>query len=542
MALMLNALPRIPEPQNSPFIGFTKGTPEKEALIKELEKIRSRKEIPMLPLWINGPRLTAKQGQCLVPHDYRRLLASYSKAEEKDVMEAIDTVLAARSRWAQIPWPMRLNIFLEAARLLETKYLVPMVAAVMEDYSKNPFEAFIDVQELIDFLKFNCYYASRLYAQQPASNNDTLNILDYLPLEGFVFAVPPNNFIAINGNLCTAPLIMGNVVVAKPSSDVIYSFHQFLKILHEAQLPKDVLAVLYGDSGMIGNIILDHPMLNGVHFTGGTDTFHSIWEKIGRNIGKYNAYPRLVGETGGKDAIVVYDDADPQQSAVSIAVGAFGAQGRKCSATSRVYMTTDMLIRVYPHLLALMDKIRVGDVADFGNYMGAIINEREHHKITEFIERAKKYHKVVFKGGAITGKNGWFIAPHVIVTGDPHYETMQEEIFGPVLTVCVLTQEGFRSVLKLCDETSPYALTGAIHTADMLTFCEALQELRFAAGNMSDDRTTAAMVNQQPFSGGRKSGTNSKVGWWLNLLQWTSPRTICMRHAKTTFPPAYLEA
>ncbi|MBI1888586.1 MAG: aldehyde dehydrogenase family protein, partial [Candidatus Spechtbacteria bacterium] len=374
---------------------------------------------------------------------------------------------------------------------------------------------------------------------------DTFNLLDYLPLEGFVFSASPNNFIAINGNLCTAPLIMGDVVIAKPSSDVVYSFHIFLKILHEAGLPADVLSVLHGNSKMIGDILLEHPMLSGIHFTGGTETFSEMWRRVGQNVDKYRNFPVLVGETGGKDPIVVYDDSDPLQIAIAMAVGGFGAQGRKCSSTSRVYMTPEMFAKVEPHLTTFLRTIKVGDVADVTNYLGAIINEREYEKVNSYINQA--YHdfdKGVRKilRGTIPGTQGWFIAPTIIVTDNPHYRTISEEVFGPVITICLLPKDRFeKEVLTLCDSTSPYALTGAIHTQDVLQFCEALHELRFAAGNIYDDRTTAAMVNQQPFSGMRKSGTDSKVGWSQNLRNWTKPRTICLRSVKTTFPPKYLE-
>ncbi len=547
MALMLNALPKIPKPENSPFVSFAKGTKERQELEQEIARLRNLPEYqkPCLPLWINGPVYTDKTKSCIVPHDLKRCLGIYALASEESVQLAIHTVLNAREQWSQIPWFMRFHIFRRAARLIETKYLIPLVAAVMEDYSKNPFEAFIDVQELIDFLNFNVYYASTIYAEQPDCDRDTSNMLDYMPHEGFVFALSPNNFIAINGNLCTAPLIMGNVVIAKPSSDVLYSFHMFLNVLHEAGLPPDVLAVLQGDSKMIGDIVLNHPMLAGVHFTGGTDTFNRICQQVGTNIAKYKNYPKIVGETGGKDPIVVYDDADPAQTAVSMVVGAFGAQGRKCSATSRVYMTPGMFSRVRPHLEGFLNKIRVGDVADFRNYMGAIINEREYRKINLYIERAKKNMpervKLILFGREVS-ESGWFIPPTVIVTDDPDYETMREEIFGPVVTICLLPKDRFeKEVLEICDNTSPYALTGAIHTGDMLKFCEALHELRFAIGNVYDDRTTAAMVDKQPFSGGRKSGTNSKVGWRLNLFNWVNPRTICLRTLKTSFPPKYLD-
>ncbi|KKU51211.1 MAG: 1-pyrroline-5-carboxylate dehydrogenase [Parcubacteria group bacterium GW2011_GWA2_47_10] len=543
---MVNACPVIPKPQNSPFVSFAKGTKERDLLQREIERSRSKKHLDSsaIPLWINGPVVTGTKRYCIVPHNLKQGLGLYSVASEYHVARAVETVLAARDRWVQAPWFMRFHIFRKAARLIETKYLIPLVTAVMEDYSKNAFEAFIDVQELIDFLNFNVYFAYELYSKQPDSNADTFNMINYSPHEGFIFAVSPNNFIAINGNLCTAPLIMGNVVIAKPSSDVVYSFNMFLNILIEAGLPRDVLAVLYGDSKVIGEMLLDHPMLAGVHFTGGTDTFNAMNRTVGQNIEKYKNYPKIVGETGGKDPIVVYDDHDPLQTATAIVVGGFGAQGRKCSATSRVYMTQGMLVRVLPHLKKYLGMIKVGDVADFRNYMGAIINEREFKKINEYINRAHldKDAKSILSGKVGFASNGYFIPPTIILTTNPDYVTVREEIFGPVVTIVTIPEERFeKEVLDICDRTSPYALTGAVHTGDVLKFCEALQKLRYAVGNFYDDRTTAAMVNAQPFSGGRKSGTNSKVGWWPNLMNWVNMQTVCLRLSKTTFPPACVD-
>lgn len=552
MALMVNALPKIRKPENAPFISFEMGSKERYILQKEIERLRSKDQSnpEILPLWINGSVITNKSEPCIVPHDFKRTLAVYSKARDEHVKMAIDTVLAARERWSQVPWFRRLFIFQRAAILIEKKYLIPLVAAVMEDYSKNPYEAFIDVQELIDFLNFNCWYAYKIYQEQPDSTADNFNMLEYLPLEGFVFSAAPNNFIAINGNLPTAPLIMGNVVIAKPSEDVVYSFHLFLKILFEAGLPRDVLAVLHGDEKMIGDTVIDHPMLSGVHFTGSTETFELIWKRVANNIEKYKSNPRVVGETGGKDFIVVYDDYDPQETAAAMVMGGFGAQGRKCSATSRVYMTDDMWKRVQPILVGFMNKIKVGDVADFQNYMGAIINEQEFRKIVGFIVQAtydnvwktteKGFKEII--GGNYRSITGWFVHPTVIVVSDPDYPTMHKEVFGPVITVCVLPKEGFdKEVLKICDRTSLYGLTGAVHTSDVYKHCEALQELRYAAGNMYDYKTTGAMVNKQPFSGGRKSGTNSKVGWHRNLREWVHTRTISLAYIKATdFAPPYL--
>lgn len=555
--MMLNAAPIVPKPQNSPFVSFAKGTTEREKLGAAISFLRGTTSCfsSEVPLWIEGPVYTNKTRVCLVPHDLNRRLGIYNAAEEGHVHDAIRTVLTAKEKWSRLHWFLRLSIFQRAASLLEKKYLIPMVAAVMEDYSKTPYEAFIDVQELIDFWRFNSYYAYTIYQEQPDSNTDTQNMLEYRPLEGFVFAVSPNNFVAINGNLCTAPLMMGNTVIAKPSSDVVYSFNLVLQILLEAGLPHDVLAVLYGDSKMIGDIVLDNEMLSGVHFTGGTETFKEIRWRIAQNEyqDKYRNFVRIVGETGGKDFIVVYDDHDPVQTASAIVVGGFGAQGRKCSATSRVYMTEVMWAKVKPHLERFMQMIKVGDVADFRNYMGAIINKREYFKIVDYINVAnmhlsdKAYENLGVKeilGGYSSSDNGYFIRPMVIVTKNPNYPTMKEEIFGPVVTVCLLPKEKFENgeVLKICDRTSPFALTGAVQTNDIYQFSEGLEELRYAAGNVYNWKTTGAMVNAQPFSGARMSGTNSKVGWRLNLYNWIDARTISLTHVKPEdFAPPYLD-
>jgi len=548
MTLMLNALPQIREPENSPFVGFEKGSKERTLLEQEIENIRKSKP-ETLPLWIGGPVTTKnEQRRCIPPHNYDRTLATYHTVSEQHVAAAIKRVLAAKKRWMQLPWPYRLIIFQSAARLLETKYLCKMVAAVMEDYSKNPYEAFIDVQELVDFWRFNSYYAAKLYAEQPKSNLDTNNMVDYRPLEGFVYAVPPNNFVAIEGNLPTAPLIMGNVVIAKPSSDVVYSFHLILKILLEAGLPPDVMAVLHGDSQMISDIVLGNPMLSAVHFTGGTDTFRKMRWTIAQNEYNKRLYKnmvRTVGETGGKDPIVVFDSHDPVATASAIVMGGFGVQGRKCSATSRVYMTENKWPEVQTPLLDFMRAIKIGDPADFKNFMGSDINEAAHKNYMRYFEYAHKCPstEAIYVEGTLTSSGGWYHRPTIVLTKDPHHKLMKEEIFEPIVTVCVLPKRNYKQqVLELCDQTSEFGLTGAIHTSHMYEFCEALEALRYVAGNMYNHRTTGAMVGAQPFSGARQSGTNSKVGWWLNLLQWTELRTLGFTFNKpANFAPPYLD-
>lgn len=550
--LQLNAIPKIKEPENSPFVSFAKGTKERTELLRELENIRAPKdilELERIQLWVNGPVATKEQRRCIPPHDCNRTLATYYTASEEHVAKAIKTVLAAKKDWENLHWYYRLTIFQTAARLLETKYLIPMVAAVMEDYSKNPYEAFIDVQELIDFWRFNSYYAYKLYNEQPNSKCDTNNIVVYRPLEGFVYAVPPNNFVAIEGNLPTAPLIMGNVVIAKPSSDVVYSFHLVLKVLLEAGLPHNVLAVLHGNSQMISDVVLNHRMLSGVHFTGGTDVFKEIRWTVAQNEhkGLYKGFTanKVVGETGGKDPIVVFDSADPVTTAAAMVVGGFGAQGRKCSATSRVYMTDEMWNSTRIPLLDFMSTIKIGDPADFSVYMGADINENAHKNYLEYFDYARNCSstKDIFVEGTLTSTAGWQHKPMIVLTDDPHHKLMETEMFEPIITVCVLPKKNYKQrVMKFCDETSDFALTGAIHTAHMYEWCEALDKLRYIAGNIYNHKTTGAMVGAQPFSGPRMSGTNSKVGWWPNLLQWTEMQTVGYTLNKQShFAPPYLD-
>jgi 1-pyrroline-5-carboxylate dehydrogenase len=547
----INGIPKFPKPENSPFEGYKKDTEAEKRLRAEIVKLRNTYRYgarAVLPLYIGGKEVYATTlKQALVPHRKGAVLAEYCCATEDQVKEAIEGVLAARAMWAGIPWQEKLFIFWTAADLLEKKYRETMVAAVMEEFSKSPFEAFIDVQELIDFLRFNVYWAQEIYAEQPDSTFEDFNMLDHRPLEGFVFALPPNNFIAIGGNLPTAPLIMGNVVVAKPSSDVTYCFHQFLSILWEAGLPKEVLAVLHGDSRMIGKTIMSHKDLSGIHFTGGTDTFNSLFKTTAENVDGYTDYVRIIGETGGKDFIVVLNDADLADTATAIIVGGFGYQGRKCSATSRVYICEKEWALLRPLLIGWMNKIKVGDVLDFSNYMNAIINEREYRKLVRYIEQARtdasRNWVKELVGGGYSEENGWFIHPTLIVTDDPNYKTMEEELFGPIVTICVLPDEMTDDELfALCNQTSPYALTGAVHTTSIKRLSNGLNKLRHAAGNIYRWKTTGARVGKQPFGGARKSGTAGKVGFITNLRNWVSPRTISLMTSppKNPFPP-YLD-
>lgn len=542
--LLIDGIPKIPKPTNAPLVGFEKGSKERDLLVAEIRKLKEEEAVE-LPLLIGKERIvTGEWGECLVPHDKKRVLAKYSLARPEDVKLAIETVLNARKRWARIPWYIRLNIFRKAAYLLQTKYFYRLTAATMENYSKNPYEAMIDVCELIDFWSFNVYYASEIYQEQPNSTPQNFNFVDYRPLEGFVAALPPNNFISIALNLPTAPATMGNVAVCKPSAATVFTFHLAMGILHEAGLPSGVLNVIHGDSRMIGNILLTHPDLAGVHFTGSTETFEYIWKVIGENIKTYRSYPRLVGETGGKDPIVIYNDENPRTVAAAMIVSGFGYQGRKCSAASRVYVSEAMWKKLKPEIVRLMGQVKVGDVADFRNYMGAIITEQEYEKIVRYIDDADEDKKVEVIGGDYNDEEGWFIHPALFVTDNSHYPTMREEIFGPCITICVLKNEEFsKKVLQLCDETGRYGLTGSVATRDVYALCEGLQELRYTAGNIYDGgRTSGAVVDQQWFGGSRKSGTDDKAGSKLNLYRWTAPRTVSLSSSKPEhFAPAYLD-
>ncbi len=550
--LNIDGIPEIPKPLNCPMPGFAKGTAERKLLEEAIKELRAQDpEKVKLPLMIGGERIvTGKLADCTVPHDNKRILGRYSVAQPDQAEQAIKAALDAAAGWQRIPWHMRLNVFRKAAYLMETKHFYRLVAATMEDLSKTPYEAMIDVCELVDFWNFNVYYAYQIYREQPDTQRFSFNLTDWRPLEGFVASLSPNNFMAIAGNLATAPAMMGNVVVAKPASDTVFIFHAVLDVLYEAGMPPEVISVIHGDketSRLLGDILLASPVLAGVHFTGSTETFDCIVGAIGKNTEKgvyCCGYPHraCVGETGGKDFLIVYDDDDPKTVAAAMIVGGYGYQGRKCSATSRVYITERMWPAVHEELSAFIDAIKVGDAADFKNYMAGIISEAEYNKIVGYIEAAKADGSAEVFGGSYTDGPGWFIQPTLIVTRNPNFRTMEEEIFGPVITVCPMMEDDFRSVLKKCDETSPYGLTGAINTGSLVTLCEALQQLRYAAGNIYDWKTTGAVVGQQPFGGARKSGTDDKAGSKLNLYRWVTPRTISLLHNRPQVPwPAYLD-
>ena len=541
----MNGSISFPEPQNADMVQFEKGSKDRTKLLTAISRLRSQ-DPPRLPLWIGGqPVFSEKFGTCVPPHDMNRLLAYYAQATTPDmVMRAIGSAMNAKQKWNQIPWYMRIDIFRNAAYLLQHTYFYDAVAVTMEDYSKNPYEAMIDVVELIDFWNFNAYFASEIYAEQPRSAADDFNFTDYRPWEGFIAAIPPNNFISIAMNIPTAPLIMGNVVVCKPAPETVFSFHFMLNILHEAGLPKDVLSIVHGDEEIIGEILLTSEFLSHVHFTGSMETMHKLVEQVEKNVRNYMGFPEVVGETGGKNFMVVYDDANPDEAAAAIVQSAFGYQGRKCSALSRLYLTHEMWARIEPILVGFMNEIRLGDVADFHNYLGAIISRHEYEKIVRYIEGARTRSTTTKIYGAIhqEDQRGYWVYPTIIVTRHAYAPSMTHEIFGPVLTVYPMEQNAFKEgAVHLCN-SNKYKLTGAVHTADMYTLCDALDELRFAAGNLYNCRTTGAIVGRQPFGGSGKSGSNSKPGSRRNLDRWVNPGAVSLTRIKPThFAPVYLD-
>ena len=545
----ISGIPRFEKPLHAPLIQF-QNKEEKATLRRIIDTIRidpQRFVRSPMPLWIGGKSITYspnKLGLCVAPHNLGCTLGTYVCAAPCQVEQAIESTLQAREQWMHIPWFFRLNIFRKAAYLLQHKYFYKAVAVVMEDYSKNPYEAMIDVCELIDFWNFNVWFACQIYNEQPENAAHEFNYADYRPLQGFVAAIPPNNFVSIALNLPTAPLVMGNVVVCKPAPETIFSFHFMLAVLHEAGLPKDVLSVVHGDEQMIGEELFSHNQLAAVHFTGSMNTMEMIVENVGQNIKAYKNFPRVVGESGGKNPAIIYDDANLAETVSGIVKSAFGAQGRKCSALSRLYLTRKKWQQMRPPLLRALAEIKVGDVADFKNYLGAVISQQEFNKITRYMDHATSCSSTAeVMGGTYSSLNGWWIHPTIVVMKDSHCELMSEEIFGPVLTVLPMPKEEFEEkAVALCAEDTPYRLTAKIGTEDIYTLARALRATRDLAGNIYDWGTTGAVVNRQWFGGGGKSGSNSKPGSKINLYHWTNPQNVCLLHLKPNhFIPGYLE-
>ena len=523
---------RVPQPVNDPNRTYAPGSPERTELKARLQEMAGEKLD--IPLVIGGKEVrTGRTAQSVMPHHHRHVLANYHLAGPEHVQQAIAAAAAARHEWGSWPWEDRAAVLLRAAELLATTWRSRINAATMLGQSKTVFQAEIDAaSEMIDFWRFNAYFAQELYGEQPVSSPGVWNQMEYRPLEGFVYAVSPFNFTAIGGNLTTAPALMGNTVLWKPASSAILSGYYTLKVLEAAGLPPGVINFIPGDAREISNQLLDAPELAGVHFTGSTEVFNGMWKKIGENIGRYRGYPRLVGETGGKDFIVVHPSADPVEVAVAIARGGFEYQGQKCSAASRVYVPRSLWSEVRDRTTAMMNEIKVGDVTDFRNFMGAVIDERAFTKIGGYLDDAKRNAKII-AGGTASGDDGYFIQPTLIETSDPGYRSLCEEIFGPVVTAYVYPDNQWRETLDVVDRTSPYALTGAVFSRDRTAIREAMSALRNAAGNFYiNDKPTGAVVGQQPFGGARGSGTNDKAGSKLNLVRWVSARTI-----KETFVP-----
>ncbi len=527
-----NGIRRVPNPINEPIRSYAPGSPERASLKARLDSMASERiEIPII---IGGKEFrTGELGHAVMPHLHTHVLADYHKAKAEHVRLAVDTAVKAQREWSQWAWEDRAAVFLRAAELLATTWRDTLNASTMLGQSKTVFQAEIDSAcELIDFWRLNAWYAQEIYADQPMSSTGVWNMLDYRALEGFVYAISPFNFTAIGGNLAGSPALMGNGVVWKPAATAMLSGYYIMRILEEAGLPPGVINFVPGDPVMISEHVLTHRDLAGVHFTGSTGVFNSMWKTIGSNMGNYRSYPRIVGETGGKDFIVAHPSADPAAVAVAIARGGFEYQGQKCSAASRAYIPRSMWNEVRDRTVGMMEEIRMGDVRDFRNFMSAVIDKKAFDRISEYLADAKQNARII-AGGTAKDDSGYFIEPTLIESPEPGYRLMCEEIFGPVVTVSVYDDADWHETLQTVDSTSPYALTGSIFSRDREGVRDAMVMLRNAAGNFYiNDKPTGAVVGQQPFGGARASGTNDKAGSKLNLQRWISPRTI-----KETFVP-----
>lgn len=532
---MNNAIYSIHRPDNEHVMSYARGSSERAGLEEELKRLSS--EIIEIPLIINGkPVKTGRTGKVVMPHDHGHVLATYHMAGEKETGDAIEAAMSAKEEWMTLSWVERASIMLKAAELLSKKYRYTIVAATMLGQSKTVHQAEVEAAcETIDFLRFNSWFAGQIYQEQPRSASDQLNRVEYRPLEGFVYTITPFNFTAIASNLNMSVALMGNTTVWKPATTSLLSSWFLMKIFMEAGLPAGVVNFLPGSGSVISSVAMNHPDLGGIHFTGSNKTFNELWKTAASNLGHYRSYPRIVGETGGKDFIMIHNSANPLEAATAIIRGSFEYQGQKCSASSRVYIPRSLWPEISAHVKRQADEIKVGDPADFRNFMNAVIDEKSFDNIMSYIDLAVKSADCeIIHGGRGDKSRGYFIEPTVIVTKDPHFITMREEIFGPVVTLYIYDDERYEETLQLVNETSPYGLTGSIFSADRPAMVKACQMLRFAAGNFYiNDKPTGAMVGLQPFGGARASGTNDKAGGRLNLVRWVSPRTI-----KETFMPA----
>jgi len=525
---MPNATFNIPLPINEPILPYAPGSPEKDSILREIKRMRSEQmDIPMI---INGKEVrTENRHKLSPPYDHKHVLGHYHQGDKSHVKDAIEAAQAAKASWQSMSWYSRAAIFLKAAELISGPRRSEINAATMLAQSKNVYQAEIDaVAELADFLRFNAYYAEEIYAIQPESSEGIWNSLEYRPLEGFVFAITPFNFTAIAGNLPCAPAMMGNTVVWKPADSQIYSAHIVMDVLREAGLPDGVINLVYVDGPDAGEVVFSHKDFGGLHFTGSTGVFQHLWKTIGSNINKYKSYPRIVGETGGKDFVVAHPTANADQVSVALLRGAFEFQGQKCSAASRAYIPASLWPAIKERLVRETNELKVGSPEDFSNFVNAVIDEKSFDKIASYIDDAKSSPNAkIIAGGSYDKSVGYFINPTVIEVDDPKFRTMCEEIFGPVLSIYVFEDDAFSEILKVVDETSPYALTGSIFSRDRAAIIEATDTLSNAAGNFYiNDKPTGAVVGQQPFGGARGSGTNDKAGSILNLFRWISPRTI----------------
>lgn len=532
---MSNSIPQVPFPSNEPILSYAPDSSEKNEVLKMYNSMFNKTiEIPMRIGSINVK--TGDLGSMSPPHDHNQLLGNYHKATKKNIEDAISIALEARTAWSKMPWQSRAAIFLKAADLVAGPYRAKINAATMLCQSKTIYQAEIDAAcELIDFLRFNVQFMHEIYENQPESSPGVWNRLTYRPLEGFIYAVSPFNFTAIAGNLSASAAMMGNVVIWKPSDHQVYSANILMEIFIEAGLPDGIINMVFGDPEMITDTVLKSKEFAGIHYTGSTSVFRNIWSKIGKNINDYNSYPRIVGETGGKDFILAHPSAKSKEIATGIIRGAFEFQGQKCSAASRVYLPKSKAKSIIKVVKKELKTIKIGSPVDFENFITAVIHKGAFDRLVDTIEKIKKNEDVeIIAGGNYDDSKGYFIEPTVVVTSNPNYDTMNRELFGPLVTIYIYPDNDWENTLKLIDKTSDYALTGAVYSQDRYALEEALIALENSAGNFYiNDKPTGAVVGQQPFGGARGSGTNDKAGSVLNLLRWVSPRLI-----KETFVPA----
>jgi 1-pyrroline-5-carboxylate dehydrogenase len=518
--------PLVPPPVNDPIRSYAPGTPERASLKARLKAMAG--EIVDIPIVIGGRRIeTGDLADAVMPHDHQHVLGRYSKATPALALEAVEAARAAHAEWSRWSFEDRAAVMLKAAELLTNTWRDTINGATMLNQSKTAFQAEIDAAcEIVDFWRFNVHYGQELITEQPISDHTMWNQVEYRALEGFVYAVTPFNFTSIGANLPTAPALMGNTVIWKPASSAMLSAHYLMRLFEEAGFPPGVINLVPGDAGKISAALLSHRDLAGVHFTGSTQVFNDMWKTIGASMTGYRSYPRIVGETGGKDFIIAHPSADPQALAVAVVRGGYEFQGQKCSAASRIYVPRSLWANVRDRMVAMIDEIKVGDIQDFRHFMGAVIDRKAFDKISGYIDRARTEASIV-AGGQCDASKGYFIRPTLIQTEDPAYRSLCEEIFGPVVTAFVYDDAKWEDTLALVDSTSPYALTGAVFAQDRAAILQARSALRYAAGNFYiNDKPTGAVVGQQPFGGARASGTNDKAGSKLNLVRWVSARTV----------------